>query len=67
MHITVNGKDVDLDASELTVRAFLTVMRFTFPMIVVKVNGALVRKDTWDATVIRDGDKVEAIHLMGGG
>ncbi len=67
MHITVNGKEVDLDARELTVRAFLTVMRFTFPMIVVKVNGALVRKDAWDSALVRDGDKVEAIHLMGGG
>ncbi|MBP7867882.1 MAG: sulfur carrier protein ThiS [Acidobacteria bacterium] len=67
MNITVNGKDVTLDGGDLSVREFLAAMKFRFPMIVVKVNGQVVRKDAWDSARIHDGDRVEAIHLMGGG
>jgi len=42
-------------------------MKFTFPMIFVRVNGEVIRKDQYDSFVIRDGDRVDAIHLMGGG
>jgi len=42
-------------------------MHFTFPMIVVKINGRLVKKEDYERMFIGDGDNVEAIHLISGG
>jgi thiamine biosynthesis protein ThiS len=67
MKITVNKKDTVLEAPELTVRQLLSELRYIFPMIYVRINGQVVKKDQWDTRVVREGDKVDAIHLMGGG
>jgi sulfur carrier protein len=67
MKITVNKRETILEAPELTVRQLLKELRFTFPMIYVRVNGQVVKKDQWDSRVVREGDQVDAIHLMGGG
>lgn len=67
MRIVVNTTETDLPGDGLTVRALLDRLGFTFPMIVVKVNGALVKRDRYDAVVVRDGDRVDAVHLVSGG
>ena len=67
MRIRLNNRDVQIDGDSLTVRELLRHQRFIFPMIVVKVNGVLVRRDDFDRVEVRDGDDVAAIHLIGGG
>lgn len=67
MNVTVNGRAVGVEAVDLTVRELLETMKYSFPLIVVKVNGQLVRKEEHAEFRVRDGDAVEAIHLMGGG
>ena len=51
----------------MTVRDLLDTMRYTFPHIVVSVNGTLVRHDAYDTTAIPDGADVRVVHLMAGG
>ena len=34
---------------------------------IVKVNGAVIEEGAWDGTAVSAGDKVEMIHLFGGG
>jgi thiamine biosynthesis protein ThiS len=58
---------VDLQAEKLTVRELLKTMNFTFPLIVVRINERLVKKENYDSETIADGDRVEAIHLISGG
>ena len=50
-----------------SVRELLNLMHYTFPMIVVKLNGHLVKKEEYERVFIGDGDTVEAIHLISGG
>jgi len=50
-----------------SVRELLALMNFTFPMIVVKINGRLVKKEDYERIFVGDGDNVEAIHLISGG
>lgn len=50
-----------------SVREVLEMMKFTFPMIVVKINGQLVLKEDYERVFVGDGDRVEAIHLISGG
>ncbi len=68
MKITINNREVILDNYEtINVKDLLKEMRYTFPMIVVKINGDLVRKKDYETTFVKDGDNVSAIHLISGG
>ncbi len=67
MTITLNGESAELAGREAAVRAVLASKGWSFPLIIVKVNGNLVRREDWDAFTVRDGDSMEAIHLVSGG
>jgi len=51
----------------MTVQDVLDELKFTFRMIVVKVNGQLVLRASYAATPVPDGAQVEALHLISGG
>ena len=67
MRITLNNSEVSMAGESFSVRELLALMKFTFPMIVVKINGRLVKKDDYERVFVGDGDNVEAIHLISGG
>lgn len=64
--ITVNGNTVEWEPG-LTVTALLAKMNYTFRMLVVKVNGSLVKKDCYAETLVPAGAEVAVIHLISGG
>jgi sulfur carrier protein len=35
--------------------------------IAIELNNAVVRRIDWPQTVVRDGDKIEVVHFVGGG
>lgn len=67
MNITLNNRKETLDATELSVGELLKLKNFTFKMLVVKVNGKVVRKHEYESTMIKDGDEVTVLHLITGG
>ena len=66
MTVTVNGEP-HACAEGLTVEGLLKEKAFSFPLRVILVNKQVVRREQVPATVLRDGDVVEVIHLIGGG
>lgn len=64
--ITVNGHIIDWQP-EMTIRKILQIMNYTFPMLVIKVDGKLVPKTDYDSFVVPDGAEVFVIHLISGG
>ncbi len=66
MSIIVNGKTIDYVKQE-TVSDLLKRMHYTFPLIIVKINGELVKKDAYKTTIIPDDSEVKVIHLISGG
>ena len=67
MKICLNHKEVSMVGESLSVRELLTMMKFTFPMIIIKINSRLIKKEDYERVFIGDGDQVEAIHLISGG
>lgn len=67
MKIVLNNKETELPVEQITVQGLLRAMNFTFPLIVIKVNGELVKKENYDRVQLRKGDNVDAIHLISGG
>jgi thiamine biosynthesis protein ThiS len=51
----------------MNIQELLNEKKFTFKMLVIKVNGVIVKKDDYETTMVNDGDKVDVIHLISGG
>lgn len=64
--IEVNQETIDWEEN-LTIDRVLKIMNYTFKMIVVKVNGELVKKEDYDTKIIPEGAEVQIIHLIAGG
>ncbi len=64
--IKVNGEDFPWEEG-LTVKKLLERKGYTFPTIVVLIDGLSVPENEYESTIIPDGADVKAIHLMAGG
>ncbi len=67
MNIELNNNPDELPGESLTIRDIMKIKNFTFPNLVVKINGQLVRKPQYDSAKVHEGDVVEIIHLISGG
>ena len=64
--ITVNENIVEWHEN-LTVTELLKIMKYTFPMLIVKVDGEIVKKNQYGLFLIPEDADVKVIHLMSGG
>jgi len=64
--ITVNGHPLPWREG-MTVRDVLTDMNYTFRMLVIKIDGRLVKKAEWDDAKVPAGSDVSVYHLISGG
>jgi sulfur carrier protein len=67
MKIILNNREEVFDNETISVSDMLLVKKFSFKMRIIKVNGALIHKERYDSTFIKDGDDVQMIYLMSGG
>ena len=67
MRITLNNRDEYFNEEEMTFEELLKQKKFTFRMLVTKLNGRLVKKELRDSAIIKDGDDVTVLHLVSGG
>lgn len=66
MSIEVNGRNVEWVKNE-TVEALLRRMKYTFPLVVVKINDKVVPKEDFSKAVVPDNSKIAVIHMISGG
>jgi sulfur carrier protein len=67
MKIILNNREEEFAGDQFTVSELLQAKNFTFKMLVIKVNGHLVKKSEHNTAVVRDGDDVMVLHLISGG
>ncbi len=66
--ISVNGGRYEIEWQEgMTVNSILKICKFTFPMIVVSVNGKIVPRSEYETTRVEDDDEIKVFHLIAGG
>jgi sulfur carrier protein len=65
--IRVNNRDETVWEEGLTVSDLLERFRYTFPHIIVKVDGEVVSPEVYQVRVLPDGADVRVIHLIAGG
>ena len=64
--ITVNNNSLKWEEN-MTINVILKKMNYTFKMLVVKVNGELVKKADYGTKIIPASADVKIIHLISGG
>lgn len=64
--VRVNGNIIEWKEN-MTVQDVLTVMKYTFKLLIVKVNGELVRRDQYDSYKVPCRSEIDVMHLMSGG
>ncbi len=67
MKITLNNNPDELSGNVITVAKMLEEKKYTFKMLIIKINGAIVKRDEYATALIHDGDIVDVIHLISGG
>ncbi len=67
MKITVNRIPEEHPEESLTIRQILDRKGWSFPLIIVRVDGVLVARENYDAFRVRNGADVDLYHLVSGG
>jgi sulfur carrier protein len=64
--ITLNDEPRSFDEAP-TLRALIDQLGLSERRIAVLRNGEVVHREDHEATVLADGDKVDIVHMVGGG
>jgi len=64
--VQVNGEDKELTEGTL-LSELLTQLSLPVQRIAVEHNRTVVRRADWEGIVLREGDRVEIVHFVGGG
>lgn len=67
MKITLNNRIEYFEEDGLTFEELFLLKKFSFKMLVTKLNGQLVKKEDRGITQIHEGDDVTVLHLVSGG
>ncbi|MCK4902416.1 MAG: sulfur carrier protein ThiS [Thermoplasmatales archaeon] len=66
MSIEVNGRKVDWVEKE-TIKDLLKRMRYTFPLVVVKINDKVIPRSEFSEVLVSDNSNIAVIHMISGG
>jgi sulfur carrier protein len=66
MQLQINGEQRDFP-SGLTVAALVAELGMKPDRVAVELNLEIVPRANWDATTLKEGDRLEVVHFVGGG
>jgi sulfur carrier protein len=64
--VTINGVERTVPAGS-TIGDFLADRGYKVTMVLVERNGEIIPRDQCADTAIREGDRLEIVHAVGGG
>ena len=66
MKIQINGEDRDCPAP-LSLEALLIQLGMKADRVAVELNRTIVPREEWTGTHLKEGDRLEIVHFVGGG
>jgi thiamine biosynthesis protein ThiS len=63
----LNNRQFEHYVENMTIQDVIDVMRFTYPRLVIKVNGQLIQKKEYSNFFLNENDDVKIHHLLAGG
>lgn len=67
MKIILNNTEEQFADQQMTIAELLLVKKFSFRMLVIKINRQLIKKGEYETATVHDGDNVMVLHLISGG
>ena len=64
--VTINGHSIELQSS-ITIADYLAQNNYKTDRIAVELNEAILPKDSYASTILKDGDVLEIVNFVGGG
>jgi thiamine biosynthesis protein ThiS len=65
MRLVINGEERNFAAA--TLEALIEELGMTSNRVAVELNREIVPRESWGATALKDGDRLEVVHFVGGG
>ena len=65
MNLVINGDERRLAAQTLS--ALVEELGMKSDRVAIELNREIVHKEQWPQTQLRDGDRLEIVHFVGGG
>ncbi len=66
MNLTINGENRALSATE-TLSALVEQLGMKSDRVAVELNREIVPRERWAQTPVKEGDRLEIVHFVGGG
>ncbi|MBK7706431.1 MAG: sulfur carrier protein ThiS [Acidobacteria bacterium] len=66
MKVTVNGESREL-AADVSLLQMLRELELPTARVAIELNREVVRKRDWESITIKDADRIEIVHFVGGG
>ena len=67
MHIFINGEDKSFAGPPLSLAQLIERLGMKGERVAVELNREIVSRAQWSETSLRDGDRLEIVHFVGGG
>ena len=66
MNLTINGERRVLSPAE-TLTALVEQLGMKSDRVAIELNREIVPREQWGQTALKDGDRLEIVHFVGGG
>jgi sulfur carrier protein len=66
LRIQLNGQSREAEDS-MNLRELISSLDLKPEQIAIELNQTVIRRMHWQSTILREGDKVEIVHFVGGG
>ena len=69
MKIRVNGKEkkIELENEKALLSSTLEFLGYKSNTVVVEVNDLIINSKKWDDEILKEGDRLEIVSIVGGG
>ena len=69
MKIRVNGieKKIELENEKASLSSTLEFLGYKQNTVVVEVNDLIINSKKWESEILKEGDKLEIVSIVGGG
>ena len=69
MRLKINGeiKSINRIDKEFSLEALIKHLGYQPQLVVIELNGAIIRPQDWSNTKIKNGDCLEVVTIVGGG
>jgi sulfur carrier protein len=71
MNLQINGEERTFSAEQgnnpFTLAALIESLAMKPDRVAVELNRTIVARDRWPETHLKDGDRLEIVHFVGGG